>query len=210
MKPAVKICGMRETDNIMSVASLVPDVMGFIFYAGSPRYAGSFLDPRTIILLPPLISKAGVFVNADYDLIMSCAEKYSLDTIQLHGDESPVLCGKIRDTGLKVIKAFKMGPSPDFGICTEFAESSDYFLFDTLTMNHGGSGEKFNWSILENYDLGHPFFLSGGIGPDDAGDISKITIPGFHGVDINSRFELRPGLKDIDKIRKFIHDLSKQ
>jgi phosphoribosylanthranilate isomerase len=209
MKPVLKICGMREPDNIMSVASLGPDILGFIFYPGSPRYAPGLLDPGIVASLPRHIRKAGVFVNSDYDHIMPFAEKYSLDIIQLHGDEGPDLCGKIRNTGLKVIKAFKISSSADFGSCSDFVGSTDFFLFDTWTGKHGGSGEKFDWGILDSYSHRHPFFLSGGIGPEDAEHIRKINNPGFYGADINSRFEIKPGLKDVDRIRKFIHDLNK-
>ena len=107
----------------------------------------------------------------------------------------------------QVIKAFNIEEKYDFIMCTDYIACTDYFLFDTMTINYGGSGQKFNWKLLENYDRGHPFILSGGIGPPDADNISGITNPSFYGIDLNSRFEIQPGLKDIEKLKKFINEL---
>ena len=166
MKPVIKICGMRETENIIAAAELKPDIMGFIFYPGSPRFAGELLNPEIVANLPADIRKTGVFVNADFDEITETVAKYSLDIVQLHGDETPELCRRIKDTGIEVIKAFNIRENMSFSFCNDYIACTDYFLFDTMTINHGGSGQKFDWKLLDRYEAGHPFFLSGGISPD--------------------------------------------
>jgi phosphoribosylanthranilate isomerase len=205
MKPVVKICGMREPVNIKAAGGLMPDIMGFIFYKHSPRYAGEQLNPEILAELSPEIRKTGVFVNARFSEISETVEKYSLDMVQLHGEELPELCSQLRSKGIQVIKAFSISESKSFIPCYEYFKVTDYFLFDTMTINHGGSGQKFEWRLLDNFDPGHPFFLSGGIGPMDADKINGIQNPSIYGIDLNSRFETEPGLKDIEMLRKFIN-----
>jgi phosphoribosylanthranilate isomerase len=195
---------MRDSQNIAEASELSPDVMGFIFYPQSPRYAGLVLEPDTTTMIPASIKKAGVFVNADFEVISEMIEKYTLDIVQLHGDESPELCFRLKEIGVGVIKAFSIRDVKTFMQCAEYIDITDYFLFDTLTSGHGGSGLRFDWNILQRYNSDHPFFLSGGIGPNDIVDIMKISHPGFYGIDINSRFESAPGLKDISSLKKFI------
>jgi phosphoribosylanthranilate isomerase len=207
MRPLIKICGMRDSDNIIAAAELKPDLMGFIFYRKSPRYAGDVLDPELLAGLPPAILKTGVFVNATFNEIIATAKKYSLNAVQLHGDEPPELCSRIKDAGISVIKAFSADEEKGFSISSGYLSSADYFLFDTMTSRWGGSGRKFNWELLEKYDKGHPFILSGGISPGDEESIMEIRNPSFSGVDLNSRFEIRPGLKDIKKLKEFINAL---
>jgi phosphoribosylanthranilate isomerase len=207
MTPAIKICGMRETGNITAVAEFIPDLMGFIFYSGSRRFAGEMLNPEVVSNLPAGIRKTGVFVNADFNEIRDTVSKYSLNVVQLHGDEPPALCRLIKDTGIQVIKAFNVGKNMMFPFCKDYTACTDYFLFDTMTINHGGSGQKFDWKLLERYETGHPFFLSGGISPSDIDNIAGITNPSFYGLDLNSRFEIKPGLKDIEKLKKFVNEL---
>ena len=160
MTPAIKICGMRETVNIKEAAELMPDLMGFIFYSGSGRFAGEMLNPEMVAKLPSGIRKTGVFVNADFNEIRETVSKYSLNVVQLHGDESPALCSLIKDTGTQVIKAFSIGENMSFSSCRDYIACTDYFLFDTMTINHGGSGQKFDWKLLDRYDAGQPFFLN--------------------------------------------------
>lgn len=205
MMPVVKICGMVESENIMAVAELRPDIIGFIFYPRSPRFAGELLKAEILSILPPGIRKAGVFVNADFITIMDTVRKYSLDIIQLHGIETPDLCRRIKDTGTEVIKVFNISRNIDFKTVEQFIPYADYFLFDTTTENHGGSGKKFDWKLLDRYEKEHPFFLSGGITPTDSDKILGITHHAFHGIDLNSRFEIKPGLKDINKLKEFIN-----
>jgi phosphoribosylanthranilate isomerase len=207
MTPAIKICGLRETGNIKAAAELLPDFMGFIFYPGSGRFAGEMLNPEIVANLPAGIRKTGVFVNADLDEITETISKYSLNAVQLHGDEPPELCRIIRDTGIAVIKAFRIGENTSFSFCNDYIACTDYFLFDTMTINYGGSGQKFDWKLLERYEAGHPFILSGGISTMDIDNIAGITNPSFYGLDLNSRFEIEPGLKDIEELKKFINEL---
>ena len=207
MTPAIKICGMRETGNIKAAAELMPDLMGFIFYPGSGRFAGEMLNPEIVAHLPAGIRKTGVFVNADLNEITETVSKYSLNAVQLHGDEPPELCRIIKDTGIVVIKAFRIGENTSFSFCNDYIACTDYFLFDAMTINYGGSGQKFDWKFLDRYEAGHPFILSGGIGPEDIEKIAGIASHAFYGLDLNSRFEIEPGLKDTEKLKKFINEL---
>ncbi|MCX6321851.1 MAG: phosphoribosylanthranilate isomerase [Bacteroidia bacterium] len=207
MSLKIKICGMREPENILEVAELKPELMGFIFYPSSPRYAAKISGYEIPAKFPQHIRKAGVFVNADFEVITGTVRKYSLDIVQLHGNETPDACRRLKETGIPVIKAFNIKESTGFKLCSEFIPYTDYFLFDALTSNYGGSGYKFDWKILDKYDLGHPFFLSGGITPRDVNNILEITNPAFYGIDLNSRFEVNPGLKDIETLKKFISDI---
>ncbi len=207
MKPVIKICGMRDAVNIIAAAELKPDIMGFIFYSGSPRFAGECLKPEIVASLPSGIRKAGVFVNAEYEEITETAGRFSLNMAQLHGNETPELCRRIKDSGISVIRAFNISDSMNFEKCKEFSGSADYFLFDAMTANHGGSGQKFDWKLLERFETGIPFFLSGGISPSDTNNILGISNPALYGIDLNSRFEIKPGLKDIKKLEKFINEI---
>jgi phosphoribosylanthranilate isomerase len=209
MNLKIKICGMVERRNIMDVAALKPDLIGFIFYPLSSRYAGD-MDPEIIKELPADILKTGVFVNAKFDLITTTADKYSLDMIQLHGEENPDLCLRLKQYGLKVIKTFSIRDNFNFRSCSEYITGTDYFLFDTPGEVHGGTGVKFNWKELENYKLQHPFILSGGISSSDADNIAAINNPWFYGIDLNSRFEIKPGLKDTKILKKLISELRQE
>ena len=207
MKLKIKICGMREPGNILEIAALHPDFMGFIFYSESPRYAEKILDPAITGRIPAGIRKTGVFVNSDYDYISRIAAEYSLDTVQLHGNETAGLCNSLMERGIRVIKTFSITANEDFKRCFVFTGCTDYFLFDTSASGFGGSGQKFNWKELYKYELDHPFFLSGGIGPEDYKTINEIDNQSFFGIDLNSRFEIKPGLKDREVLEKFISDL---
>jgi len=204
----IKICGMRDSANILDIASLKPDLMGFIFYSKSRRYVGEDFDPAIIRSVMPEVRTVGVFVNDDVELILQQVKKYSLDFVQLHGNESPVSCHKIQEKGVKVLKAFGIHANFDWKALESYIGFCDYFLFDTSTKDYGGSGTKFDWSILKNYKLQYPFVLSGGIGPEDAENIKKLKHPSLAGIDINSKFEIEAGFKDIDKLRKFMTDLN--
>jgi len=207
MKLKVKICGMRDSSNILAAAELEPDIMGFIFYHPSARFAGEVLNPGTLQQLPEGILKAGVFVNADYSVISDTIQKFSLDMVQLHGAEPPGLCSRLRESGTGVIKAFHVNETTRFRLLSQYITCTDYFLFDTTSKEYGGSGQKFDWTVLQTYDLDHPFFLSGGIGPGDVPLIKNINNPSFYGVDLNSRFETEPGLKNIEKLKEIINEL---
>jgi phosphoribosylanthranilate isomerase len=204
MNIKIKICGMREPENIMEVADINPEMIGFIFYPGSLRYAGETLKPENLIYLPEKIKRVGVFVNSDPEKIKLTIRQYSLDMVQLHGDETPETCQMLNETGISVIKAFNIRNREDFKFCEKYIKWTKYFLFDASTSRYGGSGNKFEWKLLDNYNLGHPFILSGGIAPGDESNIIKITNPSFCGIDLNSRFEISPGFKNIGILKAFI------
>jgi phosphoribosylanthranilate isomerase len=209
MNLKVKICGMLYPDNIKIISGLAPDLMGFIFYPPSKRYAGRILDPSDLRRLSPRIKKTGVFVNETINKILRIITEYSLDFVQLHGNEPPELCSLLKERGIGVIKSFSINEELDFEKCDDYVLCTDYFLFDTLTPGFGGSGAKFNWDVLRNYYLGHPFLLSGGISPGDIENISAISVNGFYGIDLNSRFEIKPGLKNFETLRSFIDEIRK-
>ena len=203
----IKICGMKFPENIAAVAALHPDFMGFIFYPKSPRYAEP-LDSAVLKALPESIKKIGVFVNENLENILTFVYKYKLDGVQLHGTELVEMCKELRESGLIVIKAFPIAEAYNFKVTKPYEGVCDYFLFDTKTDAYGGSGLKFNWKMLDDEYKGEtPFLLSGGIAADDAEAISKIEHPKFAGIDLNSKFELKPGLKDVDLLKNFIQEL---
>jgi phosphoribosylanthranilate isomerase len=206
MDVLIKICGMREADNIRDVLMLNPDFMGLIFYSKSPRYVESN-ETLKDIHFGKKIKKTGVFVNATEDEIMQKVTSYDLQAVQLHGTESVLLCQSLKNRGLTVIKAFQIHDAEDFGMTSMYGESVDYFLFDTKTKSYGGSGAKFDWDLLNSYCGDIPFFLSGGIGPDDAGVIREINHPYFKGIDLNSKFETVPAIKDYRLLQQFINQL---
>lgn len=209
MNLKIKICGMREKENIREVAELNPDMLGFIFYPASSRYAGN-IDPEILNDFPPQIIKTGVFVNSSFDQVTETVSKYSLGMVQLHGNESPELCYRIKETGIPIIKAFSIANDFDFNECRQYLFCTDYFLFDTSVRGYGGSGEKFDWEVLNKYIFQHPFFLSGGISPGDAEKVVSIENRGLRGIDINSRFETKPGIKDVMLLRNFISELKQK
>ena len=202
----IKICGMKFPENIKSVAALHPDLMGFIFYPKSPRYAEP-LDVEMLQSLPKSIKKMGVFVNEDLERILTLVFKYKLDGVQLHGTENKDICQKLKETGLIVIKAFSIAEANNFKVTSTYEGVCDYFLFDTKTDAYGGSGIKFDWTILDEYKGETPFLLSGGISVDDAETILKINHPKMAGIDLNSKFEISAGLKNVEVLRYFIKEL---
>ncbi|MFC2112085.1 phosphoribosylanthranilate isomerase [Bacteroidota bacterium] len=199
----IKICGMRDPGNIREIGKLFPDYMGFIYYPQSKRYAGE-LSASDISDLPETIQKTGVFVNTPPQESLTLCRKMNLDTVQLHGTESPDVCKLMRHSGLKVIKAFNIGMDTDFSGMRDYLESCDFFLLDTAGGGYGGTGLKFDWMRLKEYEFEKPFFLSGGIGPTDADSILELSHPELYGVDLNSRFEKEPGVKNRSTLEGFI------
>jgi len=191
---------MRDADNIKAVAALNPDYLGFIFYDKSPRFVGN-LPAEALADIPSTTHKVAVFVNETLENIGKLVDKYNFDFVQLHGDESPDFCKALRNDAI-VIKAFGVNSEFDFEQLDKYKNKVDLFLFDTKTDSHGGSGQTFDWDILDKYDLEVPFFVSGGLGPDNIEEALKIDHPKFYGVDLNSKFETSPALKDIDKLEK--------
>lgn len=210
----IKVCGMKDKGSIRDVAALSPDYMGFIFYPRSPRFAIG-VNSDLVKSLPKNIKKVGVFVYpSDYpaakEEIAEYANIFGLDAIQLHGDETPELCRYCQRNGWEVIKAFKVpeNAGEDFFKRMEiYLDSVDLFLFDTAGKAPGGNGEKFDWKTLQNYKSDIPFLISGGIGPEDVREIKKGLPDKCVGIDINSRFEIEPGLKDVSKVSGFINTL---
>ncbi|RLD65648.1 MAG: phosphoribosylanthranilate isomerase [Bacteroidetes bacterium] len=198
----LKVCGMKYPDNIRQLLKLKPDFIGFIFYKKSKRYVGHNLNIKKLNI-PESIKKVGVFVNAEVDEIKDKIKEYQLDLVQLHGDESPEICKELKQTGIKISKAFQVDENFDFSVLKPFFSVCDYYLFDTKTKLYGGSGKKFNWKILEKYNNQKPFFLSGGIDLEDVDEIDKLKNLNIFAIDINSKFEISPGVKDIEKIKKF-------
>jgi len=199
----IKVCGLRESENIQEAAKLDIQFMGFIFHQRSKRYVGNTLNRKLIKNLPTHIKKTAVFVNERSEDILWTLKDYDFDYIQCHGDETPQYCQDLKDLGFGIIKAFQMDEHFDFTQLEAYKTAVDYFLFDTSSKHYGGSGQKFDWSILENYKGETPFFLSGGIQAEDAYCIQQLSHPKLVAVDINSGFEDKPGLKDIDLIETF-------
>lgn len=203
----IKICGMLHPENIRETAALKPDYLGFIFHPGSPRYAAN-VDPADVENCRAQgIRTTGVFVNVSTAEILATADKYGLTTLQLHGGESPEQCRTLRKRGYEVFKVFSVSRSSDLLITTAYEGAADFFLFDTKTPAHGGSGQRFDWNILDNYRGRTPFLLSGGISPLDAEELKTLEHPQLIGIDLNSRFEIEPGLKNTALLERFIREI---
>ena len=204
-KLKLKVCGMRQPENIAGLGRLKPDFAGLIFYEKSPRFAGG-LTPGQLSALPETTCRTGVFVKHSTDGILQKVEALQLGAVQLHGDESPEFCSELRrqlPPGTRLIKVLRVDEDFDFSETRPFEEVADYFLFDTRAKGWGGTGKTFNWQILQRYQGKRPFFLSGGIGPAHAKSIAALQHPRLFAVDINSGFEVSPGLKDLQQIREF-------
>lgn len=193
----VKVCGMRDAANIRQLETLGIDWMGMIFWPKSKRYVS--MPP---VYLPQHVRKVGVFVDASLDAIRQHVEDYQLDIVQLHGQESPKTLKTLKP--LTLIKAFNIATPEDLQKTEPYEGLADYFLFDTKGKSVGGNGEKFDWSVLDSYQGETPFLLSGGIGSKDAQDVKTFHHPKCIGIDLNSRFETEPGLKDITKLKQFL------
>ena len=227
----VKVCGMREPENIRDVAALGVDWIGFIFYPKSPRYvsqirsrAGIIPDYSVFMKHEELSSKelssketmrqvkrVGVFVDDMPQNIVTRAVNYELDIIQLHGSESVIMIDNLRSTlapsirkGIKFMKALSISTAEDILRYKEYEGHVDYFIFDTQTPLVGGSGNHFDWNMLDAYDGNTPFILSGGVGPDDAERVLSIRHPMFAGIDLNSQFETAPAVKNVDALKAFL------
>lgn len=229
----IKVCGMRDADNIRAVAELKPDMMGFIFYPQSPRYvemissrAGIIPDysPERLRQMSgreeaagaQLPKRVGVFVDDMPQNIVTRIYNYQLDYVQLHGDESPVMIDNLRRTlvpdiapNIQIIKALSVSSADDLERTKDYEGHVDLFLFDTRCQQHGGSGTQFDWSVLDGYEGRTPYLLSGGIGPEDAERAKDFVVAHEQciGIDVNSRFETTPAVKDVDKLKTFIETL---
>ena len=195
---------MRDAANMEQIAALNPDFMGFIFYDKSPRYVGEDFDAELVKSLPRKVQKVGVFVNASIDFILRTVKKYELDYAQLHGSETPDYCKSLRMRGVSIIKAFAVDSSFNFSMLNNYKPHCDFFLFDAKGENPGGNGFAFDWRVLSRYDNEKPFFLSGGIGVDNLDEIDNLRGMKLYGVDINSKIETEPGLKNPELLKEIL------
>ncbi len=201
----VKVCGMRDAENIREVEALGVDWMGFVFHRTSPRFVSELPD-----YLPQRAKRVGVFVDETEEQIMETVQLFRLDMVQLHGHEAPDFCSRIRSKGLKVIKAINVQNTFPTEEVSFYERACDYFLFDTKTPLPGGSGQKFDWSSLSAYRGTTPFLLSGGISPDDADRVEAFVHERCIGIDLNSRFETSPAYKDIRLLQSFIDKIKRK
>ncbi len=192
---------MKYPENILEVSTLLPDYLGFIFWEKSSRYFD-----LEIPKIPESIKKVGVFVNATLEEILLKIKKYNLNLVQLHGNESPEFCKELKKSTIKIIKVFSVNDDFNFSALEPFEAVCDYFLFDTKGKLPGGNGITFNWQILKKYHSRKPFFLSGGIGLDDIKNIKKLNLP-IYAIDVNSKFEIEAGLKNIELLKSFKNNL---
>lgn len=209
-KIRVKICGLKYPDNIYSISELEPDFIGFIFHPGSPRFIGNNLSSGILERIPAKISKVGVFVNEEINTVIKLYNHYKLDYIQLHGDEDQVYCARLASRHVKIIKSFGVGGQFDFEKTESFCPHCRFFLFDTQCSQRGGSGLKFDWNILNRYKQATPFFLSGGIGPEDITNLKNLSIKQLYALDINSRFETKPGRKNYEQVKSFLNQIKRK
>ncbi len=220
----IKVCGMRDARNIREVSQLGVDMIGMIFYPKSPRYvemqsshAGIIPDyakEDISIDSSKTPARVGVFVDDMVQNIVTRVVNYHLDYVQLHGNEPREMCENLRSTldpdirpGIKIIKAISVSDASDIQKYKEYVGAVDLFLFDTKCKTVGGSGQQFDWQVLEQYDGEVPFLLSGGIGPEDASRLHAFHHPKCIGIDLNSRFEIEPGVKDVEKLKGFLNEI---
>jgi phosphoribosylanthranilate isomerase len=207
----VKVCGMTELDQVKQLDAMGADFAGFIFYPKSPRYVVRHLAGEQLKRVKLRLGKVGVFVNASYDEVMKQVDSYGLDMVQLHGDETPRFCEQLANY-ITVIKVFRLGEDdPVEWLIRPYQDSCDMFLFDTEGAGYGGTGKKFNWDQLKQARIDKLFFLSGGIEPGDEEKLkvfSKEPVAGkMFSIDVNTRFELSPGVKDLKKVKTIIDGL---
>lgn len=213
----IKTCGLREHENINAISQLEIDWMGFIFYPKSKRFIGEeptlshFLSSEQGQKIPQ--KRVGVFVNATHDQLFKAVEEYQLDYVQLHGAEGPMYCEALQShwamTGIRpaqLIRAFRVSEAFDFGITIDYEPYCSHFIFDTKGQLPGGNGHQFNWEILERYQGETPFLLSGGIGPNDVAAIHKLKYSALAGIDVNSKFEIEPAMKNVDLLTQFVKE----
>lgn len=190
---------MRDLYNIRQLEEFSPDFMGFIFYPKSPRYVG---ESPIIPKLSSKINKVGVFVNENPESVIEKAKKHHLNYVQLHGAEGVEIGKQIKSQGIRIIKAVSISTDFDFKTLSDFIGIADYFLFDTPGSGYGGHGHAFDWDILNQYPYDTPFLIAGGVSPENISALLGYSHPQFYGIDVNSKFEVSPGLKDIEALKK--------
>jgi phosphoribosylanthranilate isomerase len=210
----IKVCGMTLPEQVNALDEMGVDFAGFIFYQKSPRYMVNKISPEKMKKIKGHIAKVGVFVNEPYEEMMRTVEEYRLDMVQLHGDETPFFCEKVANY-VTVIKAFRLSDNdPIDWIVRPFHDSTDMYMFDTMGAGYGGTGKKFDWNVLKDASINKLFFLSGGIEPGDEENIKKFmeepVAQKLFSIDINSKFEIAPGVKDMKKVRSLVDKLKVQ
>ena len=201
MKVKIKVCGMRDPANILEVAGLKPDYLGFIYYDQSPRYVGTEFQAPTV---GKKTQRVGVFVNQPIEFIFRQVEQNRLDAVQLHGDEPAEFCFRIKSRGIAVIKAFRIDVDFQFSNTADYQYKADFFLFDTKGKGYGGTGQAFDWRQLQQYKSPTPFFLSGGLSEENVATVATIQHPSLYAVDLNSGVEDSPGIKSKSKLMNVI------
>jgi phosphoribosylanthranilate isomerase len=207
----IKVCGMTQLEQAEHLAEMGVAFSGFIFYPKSPRYVFKNITTSQIRKLNN-INKVGVFVNAGIEEVLHLVDECRLHMVQLHGDETPKYCEKIADY-VSVVKAFRLSENDNVDwMIRPYMDMCDMFMFDTMGSGYGGTGKKFDWTVLKNSSIGKPFFLSGGIEPGDEEKLKQFedepVAKALFAVDINSRFEISPGIKDMKKVRAFVNQLN--
>jgi phosphoribosylanthranilate isomerase len=197
----LKVCGMGSSKNILEVAALQPDYLGFIFYEKSSRNFKGVLPS-----LDTRIKKTAVFVDASFEFVRDKVREFDFQAVQLHGKESPLFCERVKSLGVEVFKVFSVKSDFDFSLLQPYEKAVDYFLFDTKGNHPGGNGTTFDWTVLKGYPSKTPFILSGGIGLEENAalkELLKTDLP-IYAVDVNSKFEIAPALKDVKKLSEFV------
>jgi phosphoribosylanthranilate isomerase len=201
----IKVCGLGAPENILAVSALKPDYLGFIFFEKSARnFTGD------IPVLDASIKKTGVFVDASFEFVKEKIEEFDFQAVQLHGKESPEFCRQLKELGVEVFKVFSVKYDFDFMRLIEYEGIVDSFLFDTKGEHPGGNGETFDWKVLKNYPSQTPVILSGGIGLDEVSAVAEILKTGIpiYALDLNSKFEKKPAVKDIEKLKEFLNTIN--
>ncbi|MFI5128782.1 MAG: phosphoribosylanthranilate isomerase [Chitinophagales bacterium] len=204
---------MTLPEQVIALDEMGVDLAGFIFYPKSPRYMGNKISAEKMKQIKGKIAKVGVFVNMPYEELMRTVEEYRLDMVQLHGDESPHFCERVANY-ITIVKAFRLSENdPIDWIVRSYHEGSDMYMFDTLGAGYGGTGKKFDWNLLKGASIDKLFFLAGGIEPGDEEKLKEFmkepVAKKLFAIDMNSKFEVNAGVKDMDKVKKFVETLRK-
>jgi len=208
----LKVCGITQLDQLLALQEIGVDYAGLIFYEGSPRFIGAHnLDASILKQNEITIKRIGVFVNAKEDEILKAVQDWKLEMVQLHGEESPVFCEKISNH-VKTIKAFRVKEEESLAYkVAPYENAVEYYLFDAMGKQYGGTGNKFDWKVIAEANIQKPYFLSGGLGPNDVADIQAFTQTNSNcfAIDVNSRFEVKPGIKNLEIVKTFAESLLK-
>jgi phosphoribosylanthranilate isomerase len=208
----LKVCGITQLEQLLALQEIGVDYAGLIFYEGSPRFIGAHNLEASILKQNEItIKRIGVFVNAKEDEILKAVDDWKLEMVQLHGEESPVFCEKISNH-VKTIKAFRVKEEESLAYkVAPYENAVEYYLFDAMGKQYGGTGNKFDWTVIAEANIQKPYFLSGGLGPDDVADIQVFAEANSNcfAIDVNSRFEVKPGVKNIEIVKTFAERLLK-